>query len=81
MADIIDIKDFYNHETRISIVENAIISIDRRFDQIERRFEQMDRRFERLEDKLDRLYWMILGLYGSGFLFFFGYFLKSKGWI
>lgn len=27
MSDIINIKDFYDHETRISIVENAIIEI------------------------------------------------------
>lgn len=76
MSEIINIKDFYNHETRISIVENAIISIDkrfeqvdkrfeqieRRFEQVDRRFEQVDRRFEHLENKMDSHFKWLLGL-------------------
>jgi archaellum component FlaC len=55
MSDIINIKDFYDHETRISIVENAIINIDRRFEQIDKRFEQIDRRFEQVDRKFDQV--------------------------
>jgi hypothetical protein len=58
MSDIINIKDFYDHETRISIVENAIISIDKRF-------EQIDRRFERLENKMDSQFKWIIGSMGA----------------
>jgi|FreactTroBogLake_1042271.scaffolds.fasta_scaffold38905_3 hypothetical protein len=72
MTDIINIKDFYDHETRISIVENAIINIDkrfeqvdRRFEQIDRRFEQVDRRFEHLENKLDSHFKWIMGSIGG----------------
>jgi chromosome segregation ATPase len=79
MTDIINIKDFYDHETRISIVENAIISIDKRFEQIDkrfeqvdrkfeqidRRFEQVDRRFEHLENKLDSHFKWIMGSIGG----------------
>jgi len=83
-ANQINIKDFYDHETRIRMVENAIISIDKRFEQIEKKFEQVDKRFERLENKMDSQFkWtigLILGLYGSGFIALLGYFLKSKGW-
>lgn len=32
MSDVIDIKDFYNQETRISIVESAVLGIDKRLD-------------------------------------------------
>ena len=55
MSDVINIKDFYDHETRISIVENAIISIDKRFEQIDKRFEQVDRRFEQVDKRFDKL--------------------------
>ncbi len=41
MSDVINIKDFYNHETRISIVENAVINIDKRFDSMEKRMESI----------------------------------------
>jgi hypothetical protein len=79
----IDIKDYYNHETRIALVENAIINIQRQFDQVEKRFDQMDKRFERLEQKMDSQFrWimgLILGLYGSCFVTMLGYFLKSQG--
>jgi hypothetical protein len=86
----IDIKDYYNHETRIALVENAIINmqkqfeqVEKRFEQVEKRFEQIDRRFERLEQKMDSQFrWimgLILGLYGSGFVTMLGYFLKSQG--
>lgn len=40
--NVVSIKDFYNHETRLSMVENVIVSIDRRFDQIDRRFMQVE---------------------------------------
>lgn len=79
MSDIINIKDFYNHETRISIVENAIINIekrfeqvdkrfdqvDRRFEQVDKRFEQVDRRFEKLENKMDSQFKWIIGSIGG----------------
>jgi CII-binding regulator of phage lambda lysogenization HflD len=55
MSDVINIKDFYDHETRISIVENAIIHIDRRFDQVDRQFEQIERRFEQVERRFDQV--------------------------
>jgi hypothetical protein len=58
MSDIINIKDFYDHETRISIVENAIISIEKKFDQI-------DKRFERLENKMDSQFKWIIGSIGA----------------
>lgn len=41
MSDVINIKDFYNHETRITIVENAVIGIDKRFDSVEKRMESL----------------------------------------
>lgn len=70
--DIINIKDFYNHETRLSIVENAIISIDKRFEQvdkrfeqIDKRFEQIDRRFEHLENKMDSHFKWIISTIGG----------------
>lgn len=56
--NVINIKDFYDHETRISIVENAIISIDKKFDQV-------DKRFERLENKLDSQFKWIIGSIGA----------------
>jgi hypothetical protein len=65
MSDIINIKDFYDHETRISIVENAIINIDKRFEHIDRRFEQVDRRFEHLENKMDSHFKWIIGSIGA----------------
>lgn len=75
MSEIINIKDFYNHETRISLVEAAIINMDRRFEQIDKRFEQADKRLERLEnrmdrmeDKIDRLLKWMLGTMGTGFV-------------
>jgi archaellum component FlaC len=55
MSDIINIKDFYDHETRISIVENAIINIDRRFEQIDKRFEQVDKRFEQIDRRFEQV--------------------------
>src|SRR5271156_5217844 len=55
MTDIINIKDFYDHETRISIVENAIISIDKRFDWVDKRFEQVDKKFEQVDKRFDEL--------------------------
>ncbi len=42
MNDVVNMKDFYNHETRISIVEHAVVSIDKRFEQVEKRFDQLD---------------------------------------
>jgi hypothetical protein len=36
MSDIINIKDFYNHETRITMVENAVTRIDKKLDDIEK---------------------------------------------
>lgn len=79
MTDAINIKDFYDHETRISIVENAIINIDKRFDwvdkrfeqvdkrfeQVDRRFEQVDKRFEKLEVKMDSQFKWIMGSIGA----------------
>lgn len=72
MSDVINIKDFYDHETRISIVENAIISIDKRFeqvdkrfDQIEKRFEQVDKRFEKLDQKMESQFKWIIGSIGG----------------
>jgi hypothetical protein len=35
MSDIVNIRDFYSAESRITIVENAIINIDKRFDRME----------------------------------------------
>lgn len=71
MSDVINIKDFYNQDSRITIVENAIISIEKRFEQIERRFEQVDRRFEqvdrrfeRLEQKIDSQFKWVMGSFG-----------------
>lgn len=58
MSDIIDIKDFYNHETRLSLIENAIMSIDKRF-------EHVDRRFEHLENKIDSHFKWIIGSLGG----------------
>ena len=55
MTDVINIKDFYNHETRISLVENAIISIDKRFEQVDKRFEQVDRRFEQVDRRFEQV--------------------------
>jgi prefoldin subunit 5 len=79
VTDIIDIKDFYNHETRISLIENAIMSIDKRFEEVDKRFEevdrkfdkvdrkfdQIDRRFEHLEDKMDSHFNWIMGSIGA----------------
>ncbi len=72
MSDIINIKDFYDHETRISIVENAIINIekrfeqvDKRFEQVDKRFDQVDRRFEKLENKIDSQFKWIIGSIGG----------------
>lgn len=33
--NVVSIKDFYNQDSRITIVENAIVSIDKRFDKID----------------------------------------------
>lgn len=65
MKDIINIKDFYDHETRISIVENAIISIDRRFEQVDKRFEQVDKRFDKLEAQIHSQFKWIMGAFGG----------------
>ncbi len=56
MSDnIIDIKDFYNLETRASIIENAIISIDRRFEQVDKQLDRIDKRFEQIERRFEQI--------------------------
>jgi hypothetical protein len=65
MTDEINIKDFYDHEVRLSIVENAIISIGKRFDLVDKRFEQVDKKFESLENKIDAHFKWIIGSIGA----------------
>lgn len=60
MSDVINIKDFYNHETRISIVENAIINIEKKFESSDKRFESI------LAESRSHFKWtmtLIVGLY------------------
>lgn len=70
MSDIINIKDFYNHETRISIVENAIININKNFEQMNRYFEKYENELKesRTESRAQFRWLMTLisGLYVSG---------------
>jgi hypothetical protein len=71
-GEVISMKDFFNHDKRITLLENAIIHIDKRFDQIEKQFEQVDKRFdkvdarfERLENKMDSQFKWLIGIMGG----------------
>jgi predicted nucleic acid-binding Zn-ribbon protein len=35
MSDVINLKEFYSAESRITAVENAVLSIEKRFDKID----------------------------------------------
>jgi hypothetical protein len=83
----IDIREFYDHDARIRMVEKAVFDISEtlklmRLD-ADKRFDNVDKRFEYLENKIDRQFtWtigLIIGLYASGFITLLGYFLKTKG--
>jgi len=37
--DVVNIRDFMNHETRISLVEHAIIRIENKIDKLESKLE------------------------------------------
>ena len=55
MSEVISMKDFFNHDTRILLLESTVVNIDRRFDQIEKQFEQVEKRFDLVEKKFDKL--------------------------
>jgi len=52
MSDVINLKDFYNQEARVTIIENAIFNIDRRFDGIEKRFDKLDYELKEIKEEL-----------------------------
>ena len=55
MSEIINIKDFYNHETRITIIENTITSIDHTLKNIDKRFDKIDIKFDKIDFELKEL--------------------------
>lgn len=65
MNEAIGMKDFFNHDKRITLLENAIISIDKRFDQVDNEFDKVERRFEKLENKMDSQFKWIIGCIGA----------------
>src|ERR1700677_4638710 len=54
VTDIINMKDFFNHDTRITLLENAVINIDKNFDQIDKRFDQLESRMEKRFEQIDK---------------------------
>ncbi|HEY2811771.1 MAG TPA: hypothetical protein VGJ00_10345 [Rhabdochlamydiaceae bacterium] len=63
--NVVSIKDFYNHETRISIVENAILGIEKRFDKI-------DNDLKEIKSDMKSDFRWILAIIGSCMLFITG---------
>jgi hypothetical protein len=64
MSEVISMKDYYNHDTRIALVENAIINIEKRFDQVDKQFEKVDKRLDRMEAKGDSQFKWLIGCIG-----------------
>jgi hypothetical protein len=62
MSEIINIKDFYNHETRITIVENTISSIDQTLKNIDRRFDKIEIELKDLKKEMRSDFKWVLGL-------------------
>jgi archaellum component FlaC len=40
--NVVSMKDFWSQDSRITVIENAIVSLDRRFEQIDKRFDKID---------------------------------------
>ena len=71
---IISIKDFYNHETRISIVENAILGIEKRFDKIDERFDKLDNELKGIrKDMKSDFRWILTIISGLGAIMAHGF--------
>jgi hypothetical protein len=67
--NVVSIRDFMNHETRISLVERAIINIDKRAEEASKQFEQFRKEFRedirdlRAETKM-HFRWTMGGIFG-----------------
>ena len=73
-------QQFTDHEVRLQMVENAVISIDKRFDQIDKRFDQIDKIFERIDrrfNKIDERMDRIESTIDSHFMWLMGVILTS----
>lgn len=59
---VVNLRDFMDHETRISLVEHAIIGIegkfsgiDDKFKAVDERFKEVDKRFDKVDEKIDKM--------------------------
>lgn len=92
MNEPINIKDFYNHETRISIVENAILEIkesmkeikseikDMRQDLSKQRQESINNYIDIRNESISHFRWLLTFII-SGFVSLFGIIAHTQHWI
>ena len=55
MSEPINIRDFYNHDTRITLLESSISTINDTMLRFEKRFDRIDERFDRIDEKFDKV--------------------------
>lgn len=53
MPDVIDIRDFYNHETRIALLEKSVGDIGQSLIEIKQSLTKMNDRLDKINDRID----------------------------
>ncbi len=86
--EIINIRDFYNHETRIALVEQSIIRIDSTMADIRTILIKMDEKIDKVNDRIDKTndkiesnFKWTLGIMIAGFSGLFGVMAHEFHWI
>jgi hypothetical protein len=81
MSDVIDIKQFYNHDTRIALLENIASDIRDDMKEIRGDIKELKQDMKDIRKESHSNFKWLLGFMISGFIGMFGLIAHTQHWI